>query len=99
MDMATLAMWRDSALLLLTIEAMVIGLPILVMLYYAVRGISQLKAQVRPIFQMVRRRAGQVERGTTFVMRLLVSPLIWLLSVMAGLLRILRLMSRQRGAL
>ncbi|MFQ6058636.1 MAG: hypothetical protein ACE5MB_07165 [Anaerolineae bacterium] len=87
MDPATLAMWRNGALLLLFVEAFAFSLPLLVALFFAIRGLRQLRARIVPYFPVARGRVSQVERVTVLVSRGLVMLPIQAISLATGLLR------------
>jgi hypothetical protein len=86
-DLVTLALWRNRALLLLIVEVFLLGLPPLVALFFAIRGLRQLRAQIAPYFPQVQERASQVERVTALVSRGLVTPPLQAISLATGLWR------------
>jgi hypothetical protein len=86
-DRVALEIWRNSALLLLIFEVFLLGLPPLVALFFAIRGLRQLRAQIAPYFPLVQTRASQVEQVTALVSRGLVTPPIQAISLTTGLWR------------
>ena len=87
MDLATLAIWRDGALLLLIVEAFLLSLPLLVALFFAIRGLRELRAQMVPYFPVMQERVSQVEEATVLASKSLVTPPILAISLATGLLK------------
>lgn len=87
MDLATLALWRNGALLLLIIEIFLLSLPLLVALFFAIRGMQQLRTQIAPYFPLVKEKVSQVEVATALVSRSLVTPPIRAISLATGFLK------------
>ena len=87
MDLTTLPIWRNSALLLLIAEAFLLGVPPLVVLFFAIRGMRTLRAQIGPAFPIMQEKASQVEQTTLLLSRALVTPPILAISLATGLLK------------
>jgi hypothetical protein len=85
MDMATLARWRDAALLLLAVEAAVAGLLPAVVLYRSVQGLQRLDKRLRPVLFELRMRLWRFLSVTRRVVDAIAAPFLWLYSVAAGL--------------
>lgn len=68
MDDTILAPWRDAAIILLAIEAMVIMAVPLVAAFFALKGVLALKRLVRRLFVNVRLWTLRIQRGTTRTM-------------------------------
>ena len=84
MDPVTVAWWRNLAGLVLMFEAFVVALPILVVLFFALRGMRVLRARLAVIFPLIRGRTVQVEETTRLVSRALVTPPIRVRSAARG---------------
>jgi hypothetical protein len=68
MDYTVLAPWRDAAIILLAIEAMVIMLVPGVIVFFALRGARALTRMVRQPLVNAQLWALRIERGTTRTM-------------------------------
>jgi hypothetical protein len=68
MDETILAPWRDAALILLAIEAMLIAVVPLVVTFYLVKGVRAVKRWVRPLLVNAQLWALRIQRGTTRTM-------------------------------
>ncbi|MFQ6015837.1 MAG: hypothetical protein ACE5NP_10380 [Anaerolineae bacterium] len=89
MDLST---GRNLALILLALEAFVLGLPLLLVLYYAWRGIRRLQEKIPPILQKVYRWVSLGERITKGVRRAAGVTLAGGGGLLTGLLDGLRMM-------
>jgi hypothetical protein len=76
--MNTLPEWRNVALIVLAIEAIVISLPVLIAGYLGVRTLRQTQAALGPASANVRARMWQVQQTTVVVCSLIVAPIRWL---------------------
>ena len=85
MDLATLARWRDAALLLLAVQAAAVGLLPAVVLYRSIQGLRQLDERLRPLLFESRIRLWRLLSGIRRVADAIVGPFVWLHSVAAGL--------------
>ncbi len=68
MDYTILAPWRDAAIILLAIEAMVIGIVPLVASFYLVKGVRAVKRSVRPVLVNAQLWTLRIQRGITRTM-------------------------------
>ncbi len=68
MDVTTLAAWRDASLILLSIEAIILGIVPLVIAFYMVRGTRALNRRVRVLLVSGRVWALRIQQGTTRTM-------------------------------
>ncbi|TKJ29633.1 MAG: hypothetical protein CEE40_07790 [Chloroflexi bacterium B3_Chlor] len=92
----TLALARDLALVLLIVEAIILGLPLLIIPFYAIRYLRRLKAPIRPNLRKVRRRTAQVEKVTKAAMAIAVQPFLWARATGAGVRRACGYLARRR---
>ena len=92
MDAAQLAMWRDAALILLALQAMVLCLPVAAGLYWSVRGIQRLRQWIRPVLFQTRLHVWKIQFQTGRVTRGVAAPFVWLQSTVAGLQRALHML-------
>ena len=72
----TLPVWRDVSVVLLAVEAFVLALVPLAVLYVANKGFLRLRSSLRSLFPRVLDQARRVERITTKVSGWIVSPII-----------------------
>lgn len=92
-----LIMWRNAAVLLLTVEAFLIGLPIALLSYIALRGMGQFEKRIKLLLIIAYERVRRAERITRSVTDAIVAPFIWAPSVAAGVFHVMRtLTSRKR---
>jgi len=84
MNDSALAPWRDAALILLCLEAFIVGLLPLAVIYLANRGVRRLVVRARPFFRAVRARTDAVLAFTNRAMDRLASPFIAWHSWLAG---------------
>jgi hypothetical protein len=68
--------WRDVSVVLLGLEAFIRGLVPLAVLYYAGKGVRDVRGSLRPAFLAVRVRMQKVETATARVAGLVVTPII-----------------------
>lgn len=90
--MAGLADWRDAALILLSLEALLGGAAVALMLYLSLQGLMQLWQQVRPWLFQARLVTWKVCDRINQVMRAVAEPFLWLNSVAAGFRRALQVL-------
>jgi len=92
MDATRLANWRDAALILLVLQAFVLGLLPAVALYWGVRGIRRLRQWLRPVLFQTRlyvwRAQHQAHRGLSAV----AAPFVWVQSAATGVQRALHIL-------
>jgi len=96
MSPETLALGRDLALIVLTLEAIVLALPLLIVPFYAIRYMRRARAPIRPVLRRVRRRAMQVEDATKLVSSLAAQPFLWARAAGDGITRGLGYLMRRR---
>jgi len=85
-----LIIWRNVALLLLAVEAFLIGLPIALAFSLALRGMGQFERRIRLILPTAYERVRRAERITRSVAQAIVAPFIWASSVAAGVFHVIR---------
>lgn len=83
-------MWRNVALLLLAVEAFIIGLPIALTFSLALKGMGQFERRIKLFLPMASKRVRRAERITRSVAEAIVAPLIWTSSVAAGVFHVIR---------
>lgn len=76
MNESALAPWRDASLILLCLEAFILGLVPLAVLYLANRGMRWLVVRVRPFFRAVRAKTDPALALTNQAMDKIASPFI-----------------------
>jgi len=80
----SLAPWRDASLILLALEAFILGLLPLAILYLANRGMRWLLRRARPVFAVVRGKADTVEQFVALAMNRAAAPFVTWHSSCAG---------------
>lgn len=96
MNLETLALGRNLALILLVVEAMILAIPLLVIAFYAIKYLPQVRAPIRPNLRKVRQTVRQVEDMTTLVLGTVVRPFLWTAAAVAGLKRALGYLATRR---
>lgn len=76
MNESALAPWRDAALILLCLEAFILGLVPLAVMYLVNRGVRWLVVRVRPFFRAVRARTDPAMTFAQRAMDKVASPFI-----------------------
>jgi hypothetical protein len=71
-----ISLWRDISVVLLALEAFILALIPLAVVYFANKGLWRLRASVRPLFRQVREYVQQVEMTTTRVAEMVVAPIM-----------------------
>lgn len=89
----TIPFWRDVSVVLLVVEAFILALIPLGVLYFVNRGLQRLRAFLRPIFRRTRARVQQVERVTFQVSELIVTPIIAIYALASRVRRIILTMA------
>ncbi len=84
MDPVTVAWWRNVAGLLLMFEFFVLCLSILIVFFFAVRGMQALRAKLEEVFPLIRDRTVRAEEMTHLVSKTLVTPPIRVRSAVKG---------------
>lgn len=74
MDLATLVFWRNMAAVLLVLEAFLFSVPMLILLYFAVRGLRVTRAKLLEYFPIARSYVTRAESVTHTVSSALVTP-------------------------
>jgi hypothetical protein len=92
MDTTPLGAWRDAALILLGIQAMVLGLLLGAGLYWGLRGVRQLLQWIRPVLFETRLRVWRILSAAQRIMRVVAAPFVWVHSTLAGLQRALQML-------
>jgi len=96
MNVEALALGKDLALILLVVEAVILAIPLLVILFYVIKYLPQVRAPIRPNLLKVRRTMKQVEEVTKLVLGMVVQPLLWMAASAAGLKRALGYLATRR---
>ena len=78
MFLETLSVARDASVVLLVIEALVLGAIPLVVLLYVTRGLRRVLAGARPFLARIRAGALRVFDGIDIALRTLAGPFVWL---------------------
>ncbi len=68
----TLATWRDLSLILLILEAMLFVLPVLILMYFAVRWMPVIPEKLQPILKQGREYVLRAERETKRATKIIV---------------------------
>ena len=95
MNAIRLATWRDAALALLAVQAILLTLVPAVALYWGLRGLRRLRQWLRPVLFQTRLHVWKAQHETRRVMNALAAPFVWLQGTVAGLLRMLQMLSRR----
>ncbi len=96
MDEATLTFWRDIALIVLFLEAIILALPLLILSIYAVRGLREVKARLAPPLREARQEVQRGEKATDRFSSALMRPVIEAAGLGAGLAKALAIFSERR---
>ena len=78
-------LWRDVSAVLLAVEAFVLALIPLGVLYFANKVLRELRSSLRPLFPRARARVQQVEWYTAQTGELIVAPIIAVYALVARL--------------
>jgi len=95
MEPATVALWRDVALIVLVAEGFILILPALFLTVYALRGLRRVKGRLLPALISAQKRTGQVEKGARTFSSFLVNPIIRTISAGAFVLGVLKALLRR----
>jgi hypothetical protein len=90
--MARLPDWRDAALILLSVEALLAGAAVGLVLYASLRGRAQLRPPLRSWLFQVRLGTWKVCQTVNQAMRALAAPFVWWHSVVEGFRRALQVL-------
>jgi len=96
MTLEAVALGRNLALILLTIEAVVLAVPLLVIPFFAIRYLRYFKAPIRPKLRQVRAGVVRAERLTKLVSSMTVQPFLWAAGGAEGLKSGLGYLARRR---
>lgn len=92
MDANEMGMWRDAALIVLTIEAVVLGLLPAVAICWGLRGMHRLRRWMRPILFGTRLHVWRIQRETKRVTSAMAAPFVWLQSTVVGVQRAVQML-------
>ena len=92
MDANEVAMWRDAALTLLAIQAIVLSLLPAVAIYWGLRGMHRLVRWIRPVLFETRLHVWRIQREMRRGINAVVAPFVWLQSAVAGVQRALQIL-------
>jgi len=95
MDLQQLAVWRDAALILLVLQAFVVGIALVAVLYRCWHTLRQLEARLRPILLRARLELWHFDTVLQQALRAIAAPFVWLRSVASGLIRASQVLSRR----
>jgi len=95
MDPATVALWRDVALIFLMAQGFILILPALFLLVYALRGLRRARAALLPALTSAQKRTERVEKGARTLSSFLVRPIVRTISAGAFVLEILKAFLRR----
>jgi len=87
MDATRLTTWRDAALILLALEALLVGLLLAVALYRSLLGLRWLLERMRPVLSEARTYGWKTREATVRVMGAVAVAFVWLQSTVEGLRR------------
>jgi len=93
--MVDLARWRDAALILLALEALLLGLLLAAATYLGLRGVLRFHERVRPVLSQGHTYTRQIRKITRRIMNVIAAPFVWLQSTIAGLCRTLATLGRR----
>ena len=96
MPLEAVALGRNLALILLTIEAAVLVVPLVVIPFYAIRYLRYFKAPIRPKLRQVRAGVEQAEKLTKLASSMTVQPFLWAAGGAEGLKRGLGYLAKRR---
>ncbi len=85
MDPSTLVFWRNMAVLILVAEAFIFSLPMLVILYFLIRGLRVARATLVQYTPMARHYVTRAENVTRLTSSILVTPPMRIIGVAHGL--------------
>jgi hypothetical protein len=97
MDTAVLARWRDAALIVLLVQAFLLGLFPAALLYRILRALPPLRPWLLPRFSRLRTGLCKVQRTTQHYLKAVAGACIWLQGTAAGLARVLNRLGGRRG--
>ena len=84
---------RDSAIIMLALESLIIGV-LLSVLLWQLRNLSRmLEEEVKPLLDSANETVGTVRGTSTFLSETVVSPVVRIISTVTGLRRGLRVLS------
>ncbi len=87
---------RDLAIILLAVESLVIGV-VLIILVWEIRNLAKLlREEIKPILDSADETARTLRGTTVFVSDTLVNPVVRASSFMAGVSRVLRILTRRK---
>jgi hypothetical protein len=92
MNAIRLAPWRDAALILLAVQAMVLALPLAAGLYWGLRGVRRLREWLRPKLFETRLHVWRIQHGAERVIQAVAATFVWVQSAAAGLRRALQML-------
>jgi len=95
-DPATLVFWRNIAAVLLVLEAFLFSIPLVIVLYFAVRGLRATRTRLLEYFPIARGYVTRAESVTHTVSAALVTPPIRVSGAAHGLRAGLRAAVRPR---
>jgi hypothetical protein len=81
-------LWRDISVVLLAVEAFVLAIVPLAILFVANKGLQRLRGSLRPVLPAIRARVQQVEVVTARAGELIVAPIIATYAFAARLRRV-----------
>ena len=96
MSLVAVEVVRDVALIILVAEAVVLVLPLLVILFYAIRYPRRFKSPIRSSLYRVRQKTVQAEKATKLVASLTVQPFLLAVAATEGLKGALRYLRKGR---
>ena len=79
--------WRNMSAVLLALEAFILALVPLAVLYYGNKGLLRLRALLPPVFPRIRARVEQVEKVSAQTSEVVVAPIIAVYAFMARMQR------------
>ena len=92
MDTARLAIWRDAALILLIVQAIVLGVLPAIAFYWGLRGTRRLQQWLRPVLFQTRLYVWKAQHGAQRGTDAVAAPFVWVQSAAAGVQRALHML-------
>jgi len=92
MDAIRLATWRDAALIVLILQAVVLGLLPAVAFFWCLRGIRRLRQWMRPVLFQTRLYVWRVQHQARRGMNAAAAPFVWLQSAAVGVQQALHML-------
>ena len=87
---------RDIAIIILAVESIVIGLLLVVLIFYVLSLLRLLQEEIKPILDSTNETVSTMRGTTAFVSKTVVSPVISVLSYAAAIGGVVRMLAGRR---